>query len=145
MKHTIIHTCQFAEWIAERYNFIGGEYCCWCAKQYDQSDTSRYQLTSELFAYWKESIDTQQGQSTDMENFTADQAREISTRRSSTEYDETINRIRAKAQFGVRALYLYNSPLSEATIEKLRENGFSVFNAPSISIQKDGLYHSISW
>lgn len=80
-----------------------------------------------------------------MENFTADQAREISTRRSSTEYNETINRIRAKAQSGDRTLHLYNSPLSDATIEKLRENGFSVFNAPSIAIQKDGLYHSIIW
>ena len=56
MKLTLVHTLQFAEWIAERYNFIGGEYCCWCAKQYDQSDTSRYKLTGELWAYWNENI-----------------------------------------------------------------------------------------
>jgi hypothetical protein len=59
MKHTLVHTYQFAEWIAERYNFIGGDICAWCAKQYDQNDSSKYQLTGELFAYWSENIKRQ--------------------------------------------------------------------------------------
>ena len=50
----LIHTIQFAEWIAERYNYIGGERCCWCAKQYDIKDTERHQNTGELFGYWME-------------------------------------------------------------------------------------------
>jgi hypothetical protein len=54
----LIHTLQFAEWIAERYNYIGGESCCWCAKQYDIKDTERYKDTGELFAYWFENCTT---------------------------------------------------------------------------------------
>ena len=49
---------QFAEWIAERYNYIGGDYCCWCAKQHPENDTTRYQTTGELWAYWNESVNT---------------------------------------------------------------------------------------
>lgn len=50
----LINTLQFAEWISERYNYIGGEWCCWCAKQYDIKDTERYKDTGELFSYWFE-------------------------------------------------------------------------------------------
>jgi hypothetical protein len=58
MENNLIKTWQFAEWIAERYNFIGGAYCCWCAKQHDVNDTTRYQTTGELWVYWNESINT---------------------------------------------------------------------------------------
>jgi hypothetical protein len=53
-KATMTHYFQFTEWIAERYNYIGGEWCCWCAKQYDIKDTERYKDTGELWAYWWE-------------------------------------------------------------------------------------------
>ena len=53
-KATMTHYFQFTEWIAERYNYIGGEWCCWCAKQYDIKDTQRYKDTGELWAYWRE-------------------------------------------------------------------------------------------
>lgn len=56
IKFGVIDTLQFSEWIAERYNFIGGEYCSWSAKQYDTKDTSRYQTSGELFKYWAENI-----------------------------------------------------------------------------------------
>jgi hypothetical protein len=51
---TMVDYFRFTEWIAERYNFIGGEWGCWCAKQYSIKDTSRYQNTAELWAYWWE-------------------------------------------------------------------------------------------
>lgn len=58
MSHTefnLINTFNFAEWIAERYNYIGGEYDgCWCAKQYSITDTSKYKQTSDLWIYWSE-------------------------------------------------------------------------------------------
>ncbi len=47
---------QFTAWMAENYNYIGGEWCCWCAKQYGIIDISRYQSTGELWAYWWENI-----------------------------------------------------------------------------------------
>jgi hypothetical protein len=53
-KHGLMDTWKFAEWIAERYNYIGGEWCCWCAKQYDIKDTERYKDTGELWKYWWE-------------------------------------------------------------------------------------------
>ena len=53
-KHGLMDTWKFAEWIAERYNYIGSEWCCWCAKQYDVKDTERYKDTGELWKYWWE-------------------------------------------------------------------------------------------
>jgi hypothetical protein len=53
-KATIIQHFQFTEWIAERYNYIGDEICCWCAKQDNPKDTDKHRTTGELWAYWWE-------------------------------------------------------------------------------------------
>ena len=53
---TLIDTWQFAEWIAERYNYVGGDLSCWCAKQYDANDCDKHQTTAEVWKYWDENI-----------------------------------------------------------------------------------------
>ena len=55
-KATMLHYFQFTEWVAERYNYIGTVYYCWCAKQYDIKDVDRHKSTIELFKYWWENI-----------------------------------------------------------------------------------------
>lgn len=47
---------KFTEWIAERYNFIGGDTCQWIAKQFNPKDTKHYQSTEELLNYWSKYI-----------------------------------------------------------------------------------------
>ena len=54
VSNSILYYFRFAEWIAERYNYIGGEWGCWCAKQHDIKDTEQYKDTGELWAYWFE-------------------------------------------------------------------------------------------
>ena len=75
----------------------------------------------------------------------ASDARKLALEKQITEYAETIGRIREKAIEGEFILYLYNSPLQQITVDELRKNGFEVIACPSITIQKDNLYHIIKW
>lgn len=55
----VVYYHQFSEWIAERYNYIPGEYSgSWCAKQYDISNADNHRTTSQLWAYWWQHIRT---------------------------------------------------------------------------------------
>ena len=75
----------------------------------------------------------------------ASDARKLALQKQTTEYAETISKIREQASKGEFVLYLYNSPLRQNTVDELRKNGFEVIDCPSVTIQKDSLYHIIKW
>jgi hypothetical protein len=80
-----------------------------------------------------------------MENFTAKEARKISLQSDGTELNEVIERIKNAANKGQTEIHIYNSGLKPGTINSLTSKGFSVKSMPSIVIQRDDLYHTITW
>jgi len=52
--------------------------------------------------------------------------------------------VRKCRERGRRILYVDFS-LDEETLEELKKRGFKVKNMPPLAIQKEGLYHSVSW
>lgn len=81
-----------------------------------------------------------------MPTFTASQARELAqAHQHSTEYTDIIQKIKIFADGGKFQFFVYNSPLSESTYEKLQRDGFTVQKTGSIEQQKDQLFAIISW
>ena len=79
-----------------------------------------------------------------MENFNADQARKIVDSLSDNELHDILVDIKLKAEHGKSVLHIYK-PIKNNTVDRLKQKGFEVINAPSIAIQKDSLYYSIYW
>jgi len=79
-----------------------------------------------------------------MENFNAEQAKQIV---DSTHIDELHNilvEIKNKAEQGETVLHIYKE-IKAKTRQILTEKGFRVVEQPSIAIQRDELYYSIYW
>jgi len=79
-----------------------------------------------------------------MENFNAEQARQIVDSLHIDELHNILVDIKSKAEQGETVLHIYKS-IKVKTRQVLTEKGFRVVDRPSIAIQKDGLYYSIYW
>lgn len=75
---------------------------------------------------------------------TANEARKLAESKSASEYLEVMKQIEDAAKDGKFSIFIYK-PLSNACLTRIRVDGYTVNNAPSIAIQKDTLYHTISW
>jgi hypothetical protein len=82
-----------------------------------------------------------------MENFEvfdAESARELANSTIKGEMNDVLTEIRDQALRGKYVLHM-SRPLKKLTVESLRAQGFKVSEESSIAIQKDNLYHTISW
>ena len=79
-----------------------------------------------------------------MNNFDAQQAKRIVKSKQTGELEKILVDIKKNAENGDSVLHIY-SPISEDTINALKQKGFRVLNHSFISIQKDDLYYSIYW
>lgn len=79
-----------------------------------------------------------------MENFNAEQAKQIVDSLHTDELHNILVDIKNKAEQGETVLHIYKS-IKAKTKQVLSEKGFRVVDQPSIAIQKDGLYYSIYW
>jgi cupin superfamily acireductone dioxygenase involved in methionine salvage len=79
-----------------------------------------------------------------MENFNAEQAKQIVNSLHTDELHNILVDIKSKAEQGETVLHIYKS-IKAKTKQVLTEKGFKVIDQPSIAIQKDGLYYSIYW
>jgi hypothetical protein len=79
-----------------------------------------------------------------MDKFNAEEAKKIATLSYSEELNNLLNDIKYAAHQGQRELHIYRSLKSE-TVSNLRSRGFNVDEAPSIAIQRDSLYYTITW
>ena len=79
-----------------------------------------------------------------MNDFNAHQARQIVGSLHTDELHNILVDIRTEAQEGKNVLCIYK-PLKTQTLNALRSRGFNVILQPSIAIQKDNLYYSITW
>ena len=79
-----------------------------------------------------------------MENFNAEQAKQIVDSLHKEELHNILVDIKNKAQEGETVLHIYKK-IKGKTKQVLTEKGFKVVDQPSISIQKDGLYYSVYW
>jgi phenylalanyl-tRNA synthetase alpha subunit len=79
-----------------------------------------------------------------MENFNAEQAKQIVNSLYTDELNNILVDIKSKAEQGETVLHIYKS-IKTKTRQLLIEKGFKVVNHNSIVIQKDGLYYSIYW
>ena len=79
-----------------------------------------------------------------MEDFNAAKAKAISDSLSADEVSNILIDIKSEAEKGKDICY-FNKYISTKSRLLLKKRGFNVFNFSSISIQKEGLYHSISW
>jgi hypothetical protein len=79
-----------------------------------------------------------------MENFNADSARKIVSSIQNDELHGILVDIKSRAEAGETDLHVYKS-LRVATKNELVVRGFDVHNQPSIAIQKENLYYTISW
>lgn len=80
----------------------------------------------------------------EFEIFDANSARELAASAIKGEMNDVLSEIKNQALKGKYVLYL-SRPLKRLTVESLRANGFKVSEESSIAIQKDNLYHTISW
>jgi hypothetical protein len=79
-----------------------------------------------------------------MENFNAEQAKQIVDSLHIDELHNILVDIKNKAEQGETVLHIYKS-IKAKTKQVLTKKGFRVVDQPSIAIQKDGLYYSIYW
>lgn len=79
-----------------------------------------------------------------MENFNAEQAKQIVDSLHIDELHNIMVDIKNKAEQGETVLHIYKS-IKAKTKQILSEKGFRVVDQPSIAIQKGGLYYSIYW
>lgn len=79
-----------------------------------------------------------------MENFNAEQAKQIVDSLHTDELHSILVDIKNKAEQGETVLHIYKS-IKAKTKQVLIEKGFRVVDQPSIAIQKEGLYYSIYW
>lgn len=79
-----------------------------------------------------------------MKKFDALQAKQIVESVQSYELRNILADIKAKAYKGETVLFVHH-PIKGETLDALRSKGFTVKDQPSIAIQKDSLYYSVSW
>lgn len=79
-----------------------------------------------------------------MKDFNAQEAKKIVESLYSDELHNTLTDIKFKVEKGETVLHVYK-PLQRKTIDVLREKGFNVATSPSIAIQRDNLYYTITW
>ena len=79
-----------------------------------------------------------------MEDFNAEQAKQIVDSLYTDELHNILVDIKNKAEQGETVLHIYKS-IKPKTKQVLTEKGFNVVDQPSIAIQKDGLYYSVYW
>jgi len=53
-KLSVLDAAKFSEWVAERYNYYGGELCVWVSKNYSVKDRDQHRDTVQLIKYWWE-------------------------------------------------------------------------------------------
>ena len=80
----------------------------------------------------------------DLKDFNADKARNISNVVDETELYEVLFDINIRARNKLRHMTVYKQ-LSYHTRKQLIIRGFKVDDMEGIAIQKDGVYHQISW
>ena len=76
--------------------------------------------------------------------FTAKRAREISEKNMPNEIAEIIVGIKLQAGRGKTELDV-TKLLQEGTLNILKSRGFDVISYPTVSVEKDGIYHTIMW
>ena len=79
-----------------------------------------------------------------MQIFDAATAAEMAESVFKPEFEKVITDIKIKAELGDRKLHIYN-PLKEKTMKELELLGFKIAQMPSIAVQRDGLYYTITW
>lgn len=79
-----------------------------------------------------------------MSEFNAAQAKELVRKTKEGNINEIIAVIRHHAEKGDTKVHWYKS-ISGECIVLLEKRGFKVIHHGSIAVQKDGLYHTISW
>ncbi len=79
-----------------------------------------------------------------MENFNAQQAKQIVDSLYTDKLHNILVDIKNKAEKGESVLHIYN-PIKGKTVDILRDKGFKVIDQPSIAIQRESLYYSIYW
>lgn len=83
-------------------------------------------------------------------SFTAADARKISesvsTKKQKEQLDKVLKKIyfAAKGTGGCKAISI-DFPLNKAVREELENRGFGVVNLGGLAVQKDGVYHNITW
>lgn len=76
--------------------------------------------------------------------FTAERAREISEKNMPNEIADVIVGIKLQAGRGKTELDV-TKLLQEGTLSILKSRGFDVISYPTISVEKNGIYHTIIW
>lgn len=74
----------------------------------------------------------------------ASYARELAEKSVNTSIEPLYKAIKEKAMEGKRELHVYYH-LDVSILNILRTNGYEIYDHPSIAVQKDGLYYTISW
>lgn len=77
-----------------------------------------------------------------MNDFNAQQAKQIVKSLCTNEIDNILADIKAKAQKGETVLHIYK-PIKGHTVQDLKERGFNIMQLPLS--QRDDLYYSIYW
>ena len=80
----------------------------------------------------------------DLKDFNANKARKISNIADETELYEILFEINIRARNKLRHMNVYKQ-LSYHTRKQLIIRGFNIEDIEGIAIQKDGIYHQISW
>ena len=76
--------------------------------------------------------------------FTAKRAREISEKNMPNEIADVIVGIKLQAGRGKTELDV-TKLLQEGTLNILKSRGFDVISYPTVSVEKNGIYHTIMW
>lgn len=79
-----------------------------------------------------------------MEKFTAQEARALAQKKYESTLQSLLDDIRVKASEGEFALHIYK-PVDKIVLTALEKRGFEVSNHPSIAMQRENLYYTISW
>ena len=79
-----------------------------------------------------------------MEDFNAEQARQLVDSYYSDELHNVLVEIKLAAEVGKSFLHIYEHQQPK-TIQSLRDRGFRVIDHPGIAIQRDSLYYTINW
>lgn len=79
-----------------------------------------------------------------MEDFNAQQAKQIVDSLYTNELHNLLLTIKEEAEQGKSILHVHCS-LKGKTIEALKSKGFEVIIHPSIAVQRENLHYSISW
>lgn len=74
----------------------------------------------------------------------AEEAKELTRKVTDVQLEMVNQEIKKAADEGKRKCYIYTG-LERETIDTIKEAGYEIYTHPSIGIQKEGLYYTISW